>query len=139
MLRSKLGVSTNLLGAISFLLALLLVNGSLTALAIPFIVVVAYVLAKEEDLTLRIEAATSVVLVLSYYAINVVFGFIDEFLGFLNFFLQFAKIRIYDEFGITNFIFQFVIWAYKIILIILALMAFKGKTIKFGFITKHVN
>lgn len=138
-MQTKLGISSNLLGAFIFIMGLLSVTGLFGTLALPMLIVVAYILLKEEDLTLKTMAATSSFLVLFYFVVDRIFDFVPEFLNFLNFFLQFAKIYITDGYGIVNFLFLLVTWTIKVFFIILMFMAFSGKTIRFGFITKHIR
>lgn len=142
--KTKLGISTSLLAAIVFLLAITVefVSGSLF-LGLSLLTVVAYILYKEEDLWLKTSALKAVIIVLVFNLVPFAFSFVNDIMNFLNFFLQFADINLNDGFGIMNFIANIINVVEKVFLLILALMAFGGKTIKIpvidNMIAKHIK
>lgn len=139
--KSKLGMSLGMTAGLVFLLAILVefVNSSSWVFSIPFIVLVAYILYKEEDLWLKASALKAVFVVIFFTLVPFAFSFVNDILAFLNFFLQFADIYITDGWGIMSFISNIIYVVEKIFLIMLALSAFKGKTIKLPVIDKMIN
>lgn len=142
--KTKLGISTGMLAAIIFLLAIVteFVNGG-TVFALAFVLAVAYVLYKEEDMWLKACAVKAVCVVLIFTLVPFFFGFVDDIMKFINFFLQFADTEIHDGFGIMSFIINIINVVEKVFLLLLALLAFKGKTIKLpvieNMIAKHLQ
>lgn len=143
--KTKLGMSTGMLAAIIFLLAIVtefVDSGWVFAMA--FVGTVAYVLYKEEDLWLKACAIKAVLVVLIFTLVPFFFGFVYDVMDFINFFLQFAKTSdIVDGFGIMSFISNIVTIVEKVFLLILALFALKGKTIKLpvvdNMVSKHLQ
>lgn len=129
--KTKLGVSTNLLGAIVFLLAIVttFVTSDMS-LAFAFVLVAAYILWKEEDLWLKGCVIKAALIILVFMLVPFLFGFVNDVFEFLNFFFQFADFRLWDKFGIMPFIQNIIMVFEKIFLLILALKAFKGQTVK---------
>ena len=107
--------------------------------AMPFVLLVAYVLYKEEDLWLKASALKAVFLVIFLVLVSFLFGFVYDLLDFINFFLQFADINIVDGFGIISFFTNIIDVIGKIFLLILAISAFKGKTVKLPLIDNMIN
>lgn len=142
--KTKLGVSTNLVAAFVFALALVFtfVNTGMV-IGLTLLVTVAYVLYKEEDIWLKSCVIKAVAVVIVFMFVPFAFGFVYDIMDFLNFFLQFAKFTLYDKFGIIPFIMIFVDAFEKIFLLLLALKALKGSTIKVPFvdnmIAKHIQ
>lgn len=137
--KTKLGISTGMLAAIIFLLAIVteFVSGG-TVFALAFVLAVAYVLYKEEDMWLKGCAVKAVCVVLIFTLVPFLFGFVDDIMKFINFFLQFADTEIHDGFGIMTFIINIINVVEKVFLLVLALLAFKGKTIKLPVIDKMI-
>lgn len=144
MTKTKFGLSTGLTAAIIFMLAIIteFVNDQFI-FAAPFVALVAFVLLKEEDLWLKACAVKAVLIVIVFTLVPFLFSFINDFLYFLNFFLKFAGINIQDGFDIMGFIKSIIYVFEKIFLILLALVALKGKTIKVpvidNIIAKHLS
>lgn len=142
--KTKLGVSTGMLAAIVFLLAISVefVNDSFF-FGVGLILVVAYILCKEEDLWLKASAVKAVVIVLIFSLVPFLFGFAYDIIYSLDFVLQFANTHIRDEFKIIEFCICIIKDVEKVLLLILAILAFKGKTIKIpvidNMIAKHIQ
>ncbi len=142
--KTKLGISTCMEAGLVFLLAIVTTFiSSSWVYAMPFVLLVAFVLYKEEDLWLKASALKAVFLVIALLLVGFMFGFVNDLLAFINFFLQFADIHITDGFGIMAFITNIIDVIAKIFLLILAISAFKGKTIKLpvidNMIGKHLS
>ena len=128
--KSKLGISTCMTAGLVFLLAIIVEFVSTSWLFIlPFVMLVAFILYKEEDLWLKASTLKAVLIVLLFTLVN--------------FFLQWIPFAITDSIGLISW-FKTIIFVFeKVFLLILAIMAFKGKTIKLplidGMIAKHIN
>ncbi len=144
MYKTKLGMSNCMAAGFIFLLAL--VTSFQTASIIfawPFVLLVAFVLVKENDLWLKASAVKAVLVLLFFLLIPICFSFVDDIISFINFFLGLAKTApINDGFGIMNFLMNIFSIIEKVVLLVLALVAFKGKTIKLpvidNLIRKHL-
>lgn len=137
--KTKLGISTNLMAALVFMLAIVTTFvSSDMSLALAFVLVVAYILWKEEDLWLKSCAVKSVAIVLVFMLLPFAFGLVYDVFDFLNFFLQFADFRLYDKFGIMAFIQNIVYVFEKLFLLLLAIKALKGQTVKIPVVDKMV-
>ncbi len=142
--KTKLGISSCMEAGLVYLLAIVTTFVSSSwVYAMPFVLLVAFVLYKEEDLWLKASALKAVFLSITVILVTFMFGFVNDILAFINFFLQFAEIRINDGFGIMAFITNIIDVVCKVFLLILALTAFKGKTIKIpvidNMIGKHIS
>ncbi|NLL93891.1 MAG: hypothetical protein GX225_07145 [Clostridiales bacterium] len=145
MYKTKLGLSNCMVAGIIFLLAL--VTNFMSASIIfawPLVLLVAYVLLKEEDLWLKASAVKAVLVVLLFMMIPICFSFVNNIIQFINFFLGIAEATpIRDGWGVIAFFEMLFDIAEKIFLGLLAIMAFKGKTIKLpivdGLIRKHLS
>jgi len=142
--KTKLGMSNCLVAAIIFMLAIItefVDAGFLFAIA--FVGLVAFVLIKEEDMWLKACAVKAVLIVLVFTLVPYLFGYVNDLLEFINFFLQFADISITDGFGIMGFLRNIISVFEKIFLLILAIFALKGKTIKIpvvdNMLAKHLQ
>ena len=142
--KTKLGVSTNLMAAIVFLLAIVtrFVSNDMS-FALAFVLVAAYILWKEEDLWLKGCVVKAILILLVFCLVPFFFSFVNDLFQFLNFFLKFADFTLWDKFGIMSFI-QNIIYVFeKIFLLILAIKAFGGKTIKIpvidNMVAKHLQ
>lgn len=142
--KTKLGISTCMTAGLVFLLAIVTTFVSSSwVYAMPFVLLVAYVLYKEEDLWLKASVLKAVFLVIALLLVSFMFGFVNDLLEFINFFLQFADINITDGFGIISFMTNIINVVGKLFLLVLAVSAFKGKTIKLpvidSLISKHIG
>lgn len=142
--KTKLGISTCMAAGLVFLLAIVTTFVSSSwVYAMPFVLLVAYILYKEDDLWLKASTLKAVFLVIALLLVGFLFGFVNDLLAFINFFLQFADIYITDGFGIMTFITNIIDVIGKIFLLVLAISAFKGKTIKLpvidNVISKHIG
>jgi hypothetical protein len=142
--KSKLGISTCMTAGLVFLLAIIVEFVSTSWLfVLPFVMLVAFILYKEEDLWLKASTLKAVLIVLLFTLVNFFFGFVFDLFAFINFFLQWIPFAITDSIGLISW-FKTIIFVFeKVFLLILAIMAFKGKTIKLplidGMIAKHIN
>ena len=142
--KTKLGVSTNLMAAIVILLAIVTTFVSTgISFALAFVLVAAYILWKEEDLWLKSCVLKAILIIFVFLLLPFFFGFVNDLFEFLNFFFQFTDFRLYDKFGIMPFISNIIVVFEKIFLLILALKAFKGQTIKVpvidSIVAKHIQ
>lgn len=142
--KTKLGLSTNLVAAFVFALALVFTfvnTGMVIGLAL--LVTVAYVLVKEDDMWLKSCVIKAVAVMIAFMFVTFAFSFVYDIMDFLNFFFQFAKFRLYDKFGIIPFIMIFVDAFQKLFMLLLTLKALKGSTIKVpvvdNMIAKHLQ
>ena len=139
-MKTKLGISTCMTAGLVFLLAIVTTFVSSSwVYAMPFVLLVAYVLYKEEDLWLKASALKAVFLVIFLVLVSFLFGFVYDLLDFINFFLQFADINIVDGFGIISFFTNIIDVIGKIFLLILVISVFKGKTVKLPLIDNMIN
>ena len=142
--KSKFGISTCMTAGLVFLLAILVdFVSSSTIFTLPFVLLVAFILYKEEDLWLKASTLKAVFIVILFTLINFFFGFVYDLFDFINFFLQWIPFRIEDFIGLISW-FKTIIFVFeKIFLLILAIMSFKGKTIKLplidNMIAKHIS
>ena len=144
MYKTKLGLSNCMVAGIIFLLALFVEFNSLTMYMWPFILLVAYVLTKEEDLWLKASAVKAVMIILAFSLIPFAFSFVWDIIEFINFFLGIAEeMPVTDGFGIMGTVQMLCEIVEKIYLFLLAIFAFKGKTVKVpvidGIIRKHIS
>lgn len=143
--KTKLGISNCMVAGIIFLLALITSFYSTAIIfAWPFVLLVAYVLLKEDDLWLKASAVKAVLVVLLFILVPILFSFVDNILEFINFFLKIAEATpIQDGWGIISFFEMLFNIVEKVFLLLLALFAFKGKTIKIpvvdNMIRKHLS
>lgn len=146
MYKTKLGLSNCLVAAIIYFLALIVAMGytNTTVFVWPFILLIGYVFLKEEDIWLKASAVKAVLVILFFMLVPIAFSFVYDIMDFINFFLRIAKTaEICDGFGIIAWLCDIVVIAEKVFLILLALLALKGKTIKLPFIDgcirKHLS
>ena len=142
--KTKLGISNYMCDGIIFILAAITTFYSgQTIFAWPFIALIAFVLLKEDDLWLKASVLKAVLVILFFILIPFLLGFVDNILSFVNFFVRIAGAEaISDGWNIIGFFNNIVYVVEKIFLLLLALFAFKGKTIKIpvvdGIIRKHL-
>lgn len=145
MYKTKLGLSNCMVAGIIFLLALITTFYSASIIfAWPFVLLVAYVLLKEDDLWLKASAIKAVLVVLLFILVPVLFSFVNNFIEFINFFLRIANATpISDGWNIIGFFEMIFDIIEKIFLLILSFLAFKGKTVKLpiidNMIRKHLS
>lgn len=139
--KTNLGISNFMCAGIIFLLAIITgFYSSETIFAWPFIALVAYVLVKEDDLWLKASAIKAVLIILLFALIPFFFSFVYDFLGFINFFLGIAEsTKLNDGWGIINFIEMIIRIAEKVFLFLLAMFAFKGKTVKIPVVDEMIR
>ena len=145
MYKTKLGLSNCMVAGIIFLLSLITSFYSASIIfAWPFVLLVAYVLLKEDDLWLKASAVKAVLVVLLFILVPVLFSFVNNFIEFINFFLKIANTTpIADGWNIIGFFEMIFDIIEKIFLLILSFLAFKGKTVKLpiidNMIRKHLS
>lgn len=139
-MKTKLGLSAELTAALFLLLLLGTVFTGSSLFMYAAIVLGAYVLFKEEDLFLKGTVVKGVLLVLFVTFINLCLNYVDNLLEFINFFMGIAKTEsINDGFGIVSWIQLIIRIVEKIILMLLAVFAFKRKTVKLPVIDNIIN
>lgn len=139
-MKTKLGLSVELTSALFLLFLLGTVFSGSSLFMFAAIVLGAYVLYKEDDLFLKGTVVKGVLLVLFVTFINLCLSYVDNLLDFINFFMGIAKTDyIRDGFGIVKWIQLIIGIAEKIILMLLAVFAFKKKTVKLPVIDSIVN
>lgn len=143
-MKTKLGLSNELLTAIFYLLLLAAVFTSSSICVYGIIVLGAYVLYKEEDMFLKASVVKGILLVVFVTFINLCLGYVDNLLDFINFFLGIAETApLEDGFGIVSWIMLIIRVIEKLVLMLLAVFAFKRKTVKLplidSIITKHMQ
>lgn len=138
--KTKLGISTCMAAGLVYLFAIVTTFVSTSwVYAMPFVLLVAYILYKEDDMWLKANALKAVFMSVVLVLVSFMFGFVYDLLAFINFFLQFADINITDGFGIMSFITNIIEVIGKIFLLVSALSAFKGKTVKIPVIDNVIN
>lgn len=139
MIKTKLGLSNCLVAAIFYFFLFLSVFYSSGLFALPALVLGAYVLYKEEDLWLKASVVKGILLIVFVAFICLCIGYIDDIISFINFFLGIAETDILrDGFGIINWVKDIIYVIAKVIFMLLALLAFGGKTIKLPVIDKII-
>lgn len=138
--KTKLGVSTNLLAAFVYALAIVIsfVNTSM-ALILTLTATVAYILLKEDDMWLKSNAVKAVAVIILFMLAHFLVGFADDIMALLNFFLDFADFKLYDKFKIITFIKNILYVTEKIFLLMLSLKAVKGQTVKVPVVDKLIS
>lgn len=139
-MKTKLGLSVELTSALFLLFLLGTVFAGSSLFMYAAIVLGAYVLIKEEDLFLKGTVIKGILLVAFVTFINLCLGYADNLIEFINFFMGIAKADyIRDGFGIVKWIQLIIGIAEKIILMLLAVFAFKKKTVPLPGIDKIIN
>ena len=141
MYKTKLGLSNCKVAGIIFLLALITSFYSASIIfSWPLVLLVAYVLLKEDDLWLKASAVKAVLVVLVFILVPILFSFVDNIISFINFFLRIADATpINDGWGIISFFEMLFSIVEKVFLLILSLSAFKGKTIKLPIVDNMIR
>ncbi len=130
--KSKLGISIGLLSAITFLSG----YAGITAM----VLVVGYILLREENMTLKKNAVSTVVLYLVFLVLSMCIGALDNVLSFLDFGNWMYKIgfSIYSN-ALISKLNVIVYLAEKVVFGLLALFALSGKEVKLPFVDKFVE
>lgn len=131
--KSKLGLSTGIVGAIVILLVLF---GGYTV----GLLAVGYVLLWEKDVSLRVSALTALLVALAASVINMVVGLlpdlVDIFSSMMNIFKVYLNLDV--VYSIANFFYNIVSLLKTVALAVLAVFSLIGKPLMLGFIKKLV-
>ena len=107
----------------------------------PALLVLGFVLLKEENQTLKISAITAVAVALAYSLINMLIGFIPNLLELVTSF-----IRVFDAYyyldmpsAFINFLYNVLSVGRTVVFVALAVMAAMDKPILPGFIKKYLD
>ncbi len=133
-MKTKLGISVGLMGALLYFAALL---GGWT----PLLLIAGYVLICESDTWLRKTAVTAVLLMLVFYLVSILVNIFPNLLGLLD-----DLLRIFNKSvslpvlnRIVNFLSSFINLAEKVVFILLGALALEQKGIKLGFVDKFID
>ena len=130
--KSKLGISVALFSALTFLTGYL----GLTAM----VLVVGYILIREENASLRKNAVGALVLYLAFAALSLCIGILDNVFDLFNFGSWMYGTFVYKMTNNTiSFLNNLVYLAEKVIFGLLALFALSGKEIKIPLIDKFLE
>ena len=129
--KTKLGLSVAVMGAIVYLTALF---GGYT----PLLLVAGFIFIVEENVQLKKTAVTAFLLLLAFSAVNFVIGLLpdvlDLFYSFLQIFKVYVHLNVIDS--IANFLYSAVSLLREVVLIGLAVLAFKNKPLNISFVNK---
>lgn len=130
--KSKLGISVGLLSALTFLTGYL----GITAM----VLVVGYILIREENMTLKKNAVGTVVLYLAFLAISLCIGILDNVVDVFNFGGWMYGMLMYNiTNGFISTLNCIVSIAEKVVFGLLAVFALLGKEVKIPLIDKFVE
>lgn len=138
MKKSNLGVSVGFIGALAYLAAFL---NSFVGL----LLIVGYVLLREENIWLRKNALKALVLYIGFLLLSVVVRLIPNFFGLLNTFLSIFRFNFVSIVftGIFATLTKLLTYGAKLLYLALGVMALTQRTIAFApldkFIDKLVN
>jgi hypothetical protein len=131
--KTKIGLSAGILGAIAFLAFLF--GGY-----VPGLLVVGYILLCEKSESLRVSAATALLITLAAAVLNLVIGLIPDLLRYVN-----SLLNIFDEYmdvdvvyNIENFLTSTVGLVKMVALVGLAVFSFLNKPLQIPFIKKLI-
>ena len=131
--KTKIGLSAGILGAIAFLAFLF--GGY-----VPGLLVVGYILLCEKSESLRVSAATALLITLAAAVLNLVIGLIPDLLRYVN-----SLLNIFDEYmdvdvvyNIENFLASTVGLVKMVALVGLAVFSFLNKPLQIPFIKKLI-
>lgn len=130
--KSKLGISVGLFSALTFLTGYL----GLTAL----VLVCGYILLREENVTLKKNATSTIVLYLAFAALSLCVGLLSNFVSLVNFgnwMYEFGFYSVTSSFIST--LNTLISIAEKVVFGLLALFALGGKEVKVPVISKFVE
>jgi len=129
--KTKLGVSSGILGAIAFLAFLF--GGY-----IPGLLVLGYIVVCEKSESLRTSAVTALLITLAASVLNLVIGLIPDLLRYVN-----SLLNIFDEYleadvlyNIENFLVSTVNLAEMAALVVLAVFSALNKPLQIPFVKK---
>jgi uncharacterized membrane protein len=138
MQKTKLGISVGLLGALIYF------TGLINSLAL--IVMVGYVLLKEENPWLRKSAVKAVLIVFSFTILSVVissgnevFTILNTVIGWFRDSSDYSQFRFKYPFGLDTIVRCVLYIIESLILIVLGIKAFKQGSIKIGLFDDTVN
>lgn len=130
--KSKLGISVCLLSALTFLTGYL----GITVL----VLVAGYVLIREDNMTLKKTAVSTIVLYLAFIALSLCIGALSSFIDILNFRGWMYGNTVYSVItSILSTLSQIVSLAQKVVFGLLALFALLGKEVKIPVVDKFVE
>lgn len=130
--KSKLGISVGLLSALTFLTGYL----GITAM----VLVVGYILIREENTTLKKNAVGTVVLYLAFLAISLCIGILDNVVDVFNFGgWMYGTLMYTITNGFISTLNCIVSIAEKVVFGLLAVFALLGKEVKIPLIDKFVE
>lgn len=130
--KSKLGISVGLLSALTFLTGYLGVT--------VMVLVVGYILIREENITLKKNAVGTVVLYLAFVALSICIGLLDNVFDLLNFGSWMYGTFVYKmTSGTISTLNTLVYIAEKVVFGLLALVALSGKEVKIPLLDKFVE
>ena len=138
MKKSNLGVSVGFIGALAYLAAFL--NSF-----VGIVLIVGYVLLREENIWLRKNALKALVLYIGFLLLSVVVRLIPNFFGLLNTFLSIFRFNFVSVVftGIFATLTKLLTYGAKLLYLALGVMALTQRTIAFApldkFIDKLVN
>lgn len=128
--KTKIGLPVVLASAMVFLLCLF---GGYTV----GILVFAYVMLCEKNLTMRVAATTAILLALSYSAVCMVIGFVPNIAQLFNFADNYYFYQIYNSIIKTaNIVDSILVLAKNALYLVLAAMCLMGKPLELPFIKK---
>ena len=129
--KTKLGLSVAIMSALVFLVAAF---GGYT----PLLLVAGYILIAEENAQVKKSAVTALIVLLGASVASYVIGFIPNLFDLLFSFLRIFTVDLYFDWlnRIFNFLSDVVYFARSLVLVLLALVALMGKSIKLPFVDK---
>ena len=139
-MKTKLGISAGFIGVLGFILALVAMTNYSVVIAL--LLIVGYVFLNEQNDWLKATVLKALVFVLAFYIADALLILIPTFLDAIGDILYVCGINFSIKTRISDFFYFFLNLlkvAYVIIVLLLAFMAPKFKTIKIGFIDKIVN
>ena len=131
--KTKLGISTNLFAFIAIFV-------TLWSGFIPALLITGYALIKEEDLWLKKTVVKGLVVVLLFSLATALVGFIPNIIDFINDIFNlwggYFDIRVIN--AVVRLFNTILNIAEKVIMLLMALFALKGKWFNLGFIDKFI-
>ena len=132
--KTKLGLSTSILGAAAFLVFHF--GGYVAGLLL-----VGYILIRETDLDLRISAVTALMLSLAFSLVNTLVGLLPNVVGIFESLLYIFDVYLGIEVinDVFNFFYNVISLAKTVIFLLLAVFTLVGKPIRLPFIKKMLG
>lgn len=138
MQKSKLGISVGLFGALIYVMGLINTLG--------LIVMVGYVLLVEEELWLKKSAVKAVIITIGFSLLSVlissgndVFGILNTILGWVRLPFSFPSFQFAYPFGLEVILRNLLSLAETLLMLILAFVSLKQKSVKLGPIDDIIN